>query len=48
MGSKLSKYQKNKIFSAIEDLGKLIPYIKNKIKPAEGLEIVDQTDNSLV
>ncbi len=48
MGSKLSKYQKNKIFSAIEDLGKLIPYIKNKIKPTEGLEIVDQTDNSLV
>ncbi len=48
MGSKLSKYQKNKIFSAIEDLGKLIPYIKNKIKPTEGLEIVDQTDNSLM
>jgi len=48
MGSKLSKYQKNKIISAIEDLGKQIPYIKNKIKPTEGLEIVDHTDNSLV
>ncbi len=48
MGSKLSEYQKNKIFSAIEDLGKLIPYIKNKIKPTESLEMVDKTDNSMV
>ena len=37
VGSKLSKYQKNKINSALEDLGKVIPYIKNKIKPTENL-----------
>ncbi len=48
MGSKLSMYQKNKIDNAVEDLGKLIPYLKNKIKPTESLETVDQTDNSLV
>ena len=41
-------YQKNKIDNAVEDLGKLIPYLKNKIKPTESLETVDQTDNSLV
>ena len=33
MGSKLSKYQKNKIDNAIENLGKLVPDMKNKIKP---------------
>jgi len=38
MGSKLSAYQRNKIDNAVEDLGKLIPYMKNKIKPYEGLE----------
>ena len=38
MGSKLSVYQRNKIHNAIEDLGKLIPYMKNKIKPSESLE----------
>ena len=38
IGSKLTKYQKDKINSAIEDLGKLVPYMKNKIKPAEILE----------
>ncbi len=38
MGSKLSVYQKNKIHNAIENLGKLIPYMKNKIKPSESLE----------
>ncbi len=38
MGSKLSKYQRNKIDSAVEDLGKLIPYMKNKIKPYQSLE----------
>ena len=48
MGSKLSVYQRNKIHNSIDDLGKLIPYMKNKIKPTESLEIVDQTDNSLV
>ncbi|MBI2643274.1 MAG: hypothetical protein HYW92_03110 [Nitrosarchaeum sp.] len=41
MGSKLSKYQKNKINSAVEDLGKLVPYMKNKIKPTEILERSD-------
>ena len=30
--------QKNKINDAVEDLGKLIPYMKNKIKPSEILE----------
>ena len=48
IGSKLSKIQKNKIDRAIEDLGKLVPYIKNKIKPTESLEILDKTDNSMV
>ncbi len=48
LGSKLSKHQKNKIDNSIEDLGKLISYIKNKIRPTESLEIVNQTDNSLV
>ncbi len=38
MGSKLSVRQRNKIHNAIEDLGKLIPYMKNKIKPYESLE----------
>ncbi|NQV40444.1 MAG: hypothetical protein HQ505_07940 [Nitrosopumilus sp.] len=33
MGSNLSVYQKNKIDESVEDLGKLIPYMKNKIKP---------------
>jgi hypothetical protein len=38
MGSKLSMYQRNQINDAIVDLGKLIPYMKNKIKPYESLE----------
>ena len=38
MGSTLSNYQKNKIHNAVEDLGKLIPYLKNKIKPSLSLE----------
>lgn len=38
MGNKLDKYQRNKIGDAVEDLGKLIPYIKNKIKSYESLE----------
>ena len=41
MGSKLAKYQKNKINSAVEDLVKLVPYMKNKIKPTEILERLD-------
>lgn len=42
MGAKLSKYQKNKIDDTITDLGKLIPYMKNKIKPYESLQKTDQ------
>jgi len=38
MGSKLGKYQRDKIENAVEDLGKLIPYMKNKIKPYQSLE----------
>lgn len=38
MSSKLNVYQKDKIHSAIEDLGKVLVYIKNKIKPSEILE----------
>ena len=42
MGSNLSEYQRNKIYNSMEDLEKLIPYMKNKIKPSEILEnIVD-------
>jgi hypothetical protein len=47
LGSKLGKNQKEKISNSIEDLGRLIPYIKNKIRPTESLEIVNQTDKSL-
>ena len=46
VGDKLTTYQKNKIHSAVEDLGKIVPYMKNKIKPTEILEIVNQNDNS--
>jgi len=38
MGSKLSKSQRDKINDAVEDLGKLIPYMKNKIKPYNSIE----------
>ncbi|MBI3254894.1 MAG: hypothetical protein HYZ55_03250 [Nitrosarchaeum sp.] len=38
IGSKLSDYQRNKIYNSMEDLEKLIPYMKNKIKPSEILE----------
>jgi len=38
MESNLSKYQRNQITNAMEDLGKLIPYMKNKIKSPESLE----------
>ena len=48
IGSKLSEYQRNIIYNSMEELEKLIPYMKNKIKPTESLETVDQTDNSLV
>ncbi len=48
LGSRLTENQKNQINSAVEDLGKLISYVKNKIKPTGGLESVDQTHDSLV
>jgi hypothetical protein len=48
LGSKLSENQKNQINNSVEDLGKLISYIKNKIKPTESLEIVNQTSSSLM
>jgi len=48
MGSKLSESQRLKIYNSMEDLEKLIPYMKNKIKPIESLEIADHTDDSLV
>jgi len=42
MDSKLSEYQRNIIYNSMEDLGKLIPSLKNKIKHYESLEnIVD-------
>ena len=41
MGSNLSMYQKNKIDESVDDLSKLIPYMKNKIKPSEILEKFD-------
>ena len=38
MDSKLSEYQRNIIYNSIEDLEKLILYLKNKIKHYESLE----------
>ena len=38
MGSKIGMGQRKNIEDAIEDLGKLIPYMKNKIKPYESVE----------
>ena len=38
MGSKLSEYQRNIIYNSMEDLEKLIPYLKKKIKHYESLE----------
>ena len=35
IGSKINLEQRKNIRDAIEDLGKLIPYMKNKIKPYE-------------
>ncbi|GEM_PF-908538 len=48
LGSKLSENQKNKIINSVEDLEKLMSFIQNKIKPTESLEIIPQTDKSLV
>jgi len=46
--SDISEHQRNQINNSIDDLGNLIPRMKNKIKPAESLEIVDKNNNSLV
>jgi len=48
MGSNLNKYQQNQIKTGMKQLEKLIPYMENKIKPTESLEIVDKNNNSLV
>jgi len=48
MGSNLNENQRNQIETGMEELGKLIPYMKNKIKPTESLDIVNQTYSSLV
>ena len=48
MGSLFGEYQRNIIYNSMEDLEKLIPYMKNKIKPTESLEIGDQKEKSLV
>jgi len=38
MGSKLSKYQRNKLDISMEDLAKGIPYMEKKIEPSAILE----------
>ncbi len=48
MGSSLGEYQRNIIYNSMEDLEKLIPHMKNKIKPTESLEIGDQKEKFLV
>ncbi|MEK0319538.1 MAG: hypothetical protein QQN55_08950 [Nitrosopumilus sp.] len=48
MGESLSEYQRNTIYNSMEELENAIPYMKNKIKPTESLETVNQTDKSLV
>ena len=45
MGSKIGMGQRKNIEDAIEDLGKLIPYMKNKIKPYESL-VNSQLENA--
>jgi len=41
----LSEYQRNKIYDSMEDVEKLIPYMKNKIKIPEETESVLIKDN---
>ncbi len=48
MGSALGEYQRNIIYNSMDELESAIPYMKNKIKPAESLETVNQTNKSLV
>jgi hypothetical protein len=38
IGTNLNEYQRNKIYDSMEDLEKLIPYMKNKIEASEDLE----------
>ena len=38
MGSKLGKYQRNKLDDSMEDLANVIPHMENKIEPSESLE----------
>ena len=45
IGSKLGKYQRNKLDDSMEDLANVIHYMENKIKPAESLEIVDKNNS---
>ena len=43
IGSNLSEYQRNKIYNSMEDLEKLISYMKNKIGSSVSVEnIIDQ------
>ena len=43
IGPNLSEYQRNKIYNSMEDLEKLVPYMKNKIESSTGIEnTVDQ------
>ncbi len=39
IGTNLNEYQRNQMETGMEELEKLIPYMKNKIKPTESLEI---------
>lgn len=38
MGSNLTEYQKSLIYNSLEDLEKLIPYLKKKITATTGVE----------
>ncbi len=38
MGSKLTKYQRNQIIDSVEDLKKLIPFLKRKIEATIAVE----------
>ena len=45
IGSNLSDYQRNKIYDSMNDIEKLIPHMKNKIKIPEKTESVLIKDN---
>ena len=45
MGPNLREYQRNKIYNSMDDLEKLIPYMKNKIEASENLENVFVKDD---